>query len=59
MHLEYLTLLKKYALELFLIECEKEIPNQDKESEDFNFEVYQKESIDFFNYIYDHLKYPE
>ncbi len=56
---EYLTELKKYALELFLIQCEEAIPDEEKNSEDFNLEVHQKEDAEYFNYIYDNLKYPE
>lgn len=56
---EYLTELKKYALELFLIQCEEAIPDEEKNSEDFNLEVHQKEDKDYFNYIYVNLKYPE
>lgn len=56
---EYFTELKKYALELFLIQCEEAIPDEEKNSEDFSLEVHQKEDADYFNYIYDNLKYPE
>lgn len=56
---EYFTELKKYALELFLIQCEDAIPDEEKNSEDFNLENHQKEDADYFNYIYDNLKYPE
>ena len=56
---EYFNELKKYALELFLIQCEEAIPDEEKNSEDFNLETHQKEDADYFNYIYDNLKYPE
>ncbi|MGM0613722.1 MAG: hypothetical protein ACQESM_09460 [Bacteroidota bacterium] len=56
---EYLTELKKYALELFLIECEEAMPDEEKNSADFDLEVHQKENAEYFNYIYDNLKYPE
>ena len=56
---EYVAELKNYALELFLIQCEEAIPDEEKKSEDFNLEVHQKEDAEYFNYIYDNLKYPE
>jgi hypothetical protein len=56
---EYSTELKKYALQLFLIECEEAIPEEEKNSVDFNVEDRQKEDAGYFNYIYDNLKYPE
>lgn len=56
---EYIAELKNYALELFLIQCKEAIPDEEKNREDFNLEVHQKEDADFFNYIYDNLKYPE
>ena len=56
---EYFTELKKYALELFLIQCEKSIPDEEKNSKDFNLSAHQKEDADFFNYVYENLRYPE
>ena len=56
---EYLIELKKYALELFLIQCKEAIPDEEKNSKDFNLEVHQKEDAEYFNFIYDNLKYPE
>ena len=56
---EYQNELKKYALELFLKYCEETIPDEEKNSKDFNLEIYRKEDKDYFNYIYDNLKYPE
>ena len=56
---EYSTILKSYALELFLKQCEEAIPDEVKNSEDFNREEHQKEDEDYFNYIYDNQKYPE
>lgn len=56
---EYFAELKKYALEMFLIQCEEAIPNEEKNREDFNLEAHQQDDADFFNYIYDNLKYPE
>src|SRR5690554_6658825 len=56
---EYVTELKKYALELFLMQCKDAIHDEEMNSEDFNLETNQKEDADFFNYIYDNLKYPE
>lgn len=56
---ECFTELKKYALELFLIQCKDAISDEEKNSEEFNLEAHQKEDADFFNYIYDNLKYPE
>jgi hypothetical protein len=56
---EYSTILKSYALELFLKQCEEEISDEDKNDEDFDLEEYQKEDEDYFNYIYDNQKYPE
>ncbi len=56
---EYFNELKKYALELFLIQCEEAIPDEEKNSEGFSLEIHQQEDKDYFNYIYDNLKYPE
>ena len=56
---EYIAELKNYALKLFLIQCKEAIPNEEKKSKDFNLEVHQKESAEYFNYIYDNLKYFE
>ena len=56
---EYFNELKKYALELFLVQCEEEIPDEERNSGDFNLETHQKEDADYFNYIYDNLQYPE
>lgn len=56
---EYHNELKKFALELFLKYCEEAIPDEEKNSKDFNLEIHRKEDKDFFNYIYDNLKYPE
>jgi len=56
---EYFTELKKYALEMFLIQCEEAIPNEEKNRKDFNLEAHQQEDTHYFNYIYDNLKYPE
>ena len=56
---EYFNELKKYALELFLIQCEEAIPDEEKNSENFDLETHQKEDADYFNYIYANLEYPE
>ncbi|MBW6483017.1 MAG: hypothetical protein K0B10_08135 [Vicingaceae bacterium] len=56
---EYQNELKKYALELFLTFCEEAIPDEEKNSKDFNLEIQRKGDKDYFNYIYDNLKYPE
>lgn len=53
------TILKSYALELFLKQCEEAISDEDKNSKDFNLEELHKEDEDYFNYIYDNQKYPE
>jgi len=55
----YLSKLKKYALELFVKQCEEEIADEEKNSEEFNLENHKKEDREFFNYIYSNLKYPE
>ncbi len=55
----YFSELRKYALELFMKQCEEAIPDEEKNSEDFNLENHKKEDEEFFNYIYDNLKYPE
>jgi hypothetical protein len=56
---EYFNELKKYALELFLTYCEESIPEEEKNSKDFNLEIHRKEDKYYFNYIYDNLEYPE
>ncbi len=55
----YFSELKKYALELFVKQCIEAIPDEERNSEDFDFENHKKEDVEFFNYIYDNLKYPE
>jgi hypothetical protein len=55
----YFIELKKYALELFMKQCEEAIPDEEKNSEYFNFENHKEENEEFFNYIYDNLKYTE
>jgi hypothetical protein len=39
--------------------CEEAIPDEEKNSKDFNLEIHREEDKDYFNYIYDNLKYPE
>lgn len=56
---EYFTALKKYALELFLIQCEDTISDVERNSECFNLKTHQKENADYFNYLFDNLKYPK
>ena len=56
---EFYNELKKYARELFLIQCKEAIRDEVKNSENFDLETYQKESADYFNYIYDNLEYHE
>jgi hypothetical protein len=56
---EYFAELKKYALEMFLIQCEEATPNEEKNRKDFNLEAHQQDDTDYFNYIFDHLKYPK
>lgn len=56
---KYFAELKKYALELFMIQCEDAIPDEEKNCEYFNLEAHQEEDADYFNYIFDNLKYPE
>jgi len=55
----YFSELKKYALELFVKQCKEAIPDEERNSEDFNFENHKEENVEFFNYIYDNLEYPE
>ena len=55
----YICELRKYALELFMKQCEEAIPDEEKNSKDFNLDNHKKEDEEFFNYIYDNLKYPE
>lgn len=55
----YFNELKKYALELFVKQCEVAISDEERNSEDFSFENHKEEDAKFFNYIYDNLKYPE
>jgi len=56
---EYFNELKKYALELFLTYCEESIPEEEKNSKNFNLKTHQQEDEEYFNYIYDNCKYPE
>ena len=55
----YISELKNYALELFMKQCEEVMPDEEKNSVNFNFEKHREEDKEFFNYIYDNLKYPE
>ena len=55
----YNSKLKKYALELFLKQCEYAMPDKEKNSEDYNIGKQNLENKEFFNYVYDNLKYPE
>ncbi len=55
----YTSKLKKYALELFLKQCEEAITDEEKNSKEFNLENHKKEDSEYFNYIYSNLKYPE
>ncbi|WP_289053547.1 hypothetical protein [Carboxylicivirga marina] len=56
---EYISELKNYALELFLIQCEEAIPPKEKNSKGFNLNDQQVEDAEYFNYIYNNLEYPE
>ena len=56
---EFYNELKKYARELFLIQCNEAIRDEVRNSENFDLETYHKESADYFNYVYDNLEYPE
>jgi hypothetical protein len=55
----YYSELKKYALELFIKLCDEEILDEEKNSKDFNLNNHRKEDIEYFNYIYENLEYPE
>jgi len=55
---EYFNRLKKYALELFIEQCVGEIPDKERNSNGFNLENHKEEDKEYFNYIYDNLKYP-
>ena len=55
----YFSELKEYAVELFMKQCEEATPDEEKDSEDFNLENQKKEDEEFFNYVYNNLKYPE
>ena len=55
----YFSELKKYALELFMKQCEDAIPEGEKNKEYFNLKNHKEGDEVFFNYIYDNLKYPE
>lgn len=55
----YISELKNYALELFMKQCEEVMPDEEKNSVNFNFEKHREEDKEFFNYVYDNLKYPE
>ena len=55
----YISELKKYALELFMKQCEEAMPDEEKNSLDYNFEKHREEHKEFFNYVYDNMKYPE
>lgn len=55
----YFSELKNYALELFMEQCKEAIPNEEKNSIEFNLEEHQTENKVFFNYIFENLKYPE
>jgi len=47
---------KKYALELFMKQCEESRLDERIESKHFNLAEYQKEDMKFFNYVYDNMK---
>jgi len=55
----YFNELKKYALELFMEQCEEARLDERINSKEFNLEEYQKENEEFFNYVYDNMKYPD
>lgn len=55
----YFNELKKYALELFMEQCEETRLDEKISSKEFNLEEYQKEDKEFFNYVYDNRKYPD
>lgn len=56
---EYFSELKKYAMELFLEQCEEALPDDEQNKQDFNLKNHKKEDEEYFNYIYDNLNYPE
>ena len=55
----YFCELKNYALELFMGQCEEARLNEKINSKEFNLKEYQKEDKEFFNYVYDNMKYPD
>lgn len=55
----YFNELKGYAVELFVKQCEESISDEEKNSEDFNLENHKKEDEEFFDYVYENMKYPE
>ena len=54
----YVSELKKYALGLFMEQCEEAISDEDKNSEEFNLKNRQAEDNEYFNYVYENLEYP-
>jgi hypothetical protein len=55
----YFNELKEYAVELFSKQCEEAISEEEKNSKDFNLENHKKEDMEFFEYVYTNLEYPE
>ncbi|HIP48857.1 MAG TPA: hypothetical protein EYG92_07840 [Lutibacter sp.] len=55
----YVSELKKYALGLFMEQCEEAISDEERNNENFNIENHKKEDEDFFNYVYENLEYPD
>lgn len=55
----YFNELKEYAVDLFMKQCEEAIPEEEKNSKGFNLENHKKEDKEFFEYVYNNLKYPE
>jgi len=51
--------MKEYALELYILQCMEAIPDEDKKDEDFDIEEEKEDIINYFEYIYKNLKFPE
>ncbi|AFU68742.1 hypothetical protein P700755_001930 [Psychroflexus torquis ATCC 700755] len=55
----YFNELKGYAVELFVKQCEESISDEEKNGEDFNLENHKKADEEFFDYVYENMKYPK
>jgi hypothetical protein len=56
---KYLDELKKYARQLFSIQCQELLSEEEKNSDGFNLENYKAENDKYFNYIYSNQQYPD